>query len=241
MWRGIMYQQHICCRKVTNVCFSSSVVAIRRHAALIGNMSDTAAWSAVTPEDIRSYLYILVCRTAGGHVEYDDFLARQEQAGCKATLALLHASRVVDAAQQHIQQQLKHLQQARQTRVVGLCEALSALQSVPDSRVLFWTLCSLTGLPTQNSIRIETQTGVIFVDQCFTAFVQSYWLLQHMSELETVRMQSYLTHVPVETSLATQIQQYTSSTYAISDGDLKVYALAMQFVRDTLQTTIDTL
>ena len=200
---------------------------------------DPEAPAPVTARDVRSYLTVLACRTVGDHAEYDDFMARQERAGCAVDCQLLQGSRAVEAVLAHAQALLRRLQRARQTRVVGLCAALRELPALPSSRVLFWSLCSLSGLPTQDSLRIETPATALFVDQRFAAFVQSYWLVQHMPELETARMQTFLAQMPEDSTLASQIQEYTASAHAASDAELEVYARALHFVIDSLQATLD--
>ena len=104
---------------------------------------------------------------------------------------------------------------------------------------MFWNICSLSGVPTHDSVRIETPAAVMFVDHIYTAFMQCFWLIKHMSQIETMRMQNYIAHQSVESSLATQIQQYTSSTHAASESDCQVYTRALQMVLDTLQATVD--
>jgi hypothetical protein len=202
-------------------------------------MAECAAPAPLGAPEVRSYLYVLACRTAGDPAEYDEFTARQERAGCAAACRLQRDSRAVEAVLAHVQALLRRLQQARQTRVVGLCAALRELPALPTSRVLFWSLCSLTGLPTQDSLRVETPATALFVDRRFAAFVQSYWLVQHMPELETARMQSFLAQMPEDSTPAAQIQEYTGSAHAASDAELGVYARALHFVVDSLQATLD--
>jgi|TARA_B110000046_G_C12892145_1_gene354861 hypothetical protein len=193
----------------------------------------------VTAHELRDYVHVLVCRTVGGCAEYDAFTASEEARGCAATCQLLRNTRAVEAALQRPQQLLVCLQQAGHARVVGLCDAVRKLDTVPDDRVLFWGLCSLTGIPTHNSLRVKAPTAPLLVDARFACFVQSYWLLEHMQVLEAARIQTYLAQAPGEQSIAAQIQQYTSSAHAASDADLEVYARALEFVRVSLQTTLD--
>jgi hypothetical protein len=193
----------------------------------------------VTAHELRDYVYVLVCRTAGGRVEYDAFMASQEARGCAATCRRLRSTRAVEAALQRPQQLLLSLQRAGHARVVGLCDAVRKLATVPDDRVLFWGLCSLTGIPTNNSLRVEAPSAPLLVDARFACFVQSYWLLEHMPELEAARIQTYLAQMTGDHSIAAQILEYTSSAHAASDADLEVYARALEFVRVSLQTTLD--
>jgi len=194
---------------------------------------------AVTAAELRSYLYVLVCRTAGEAVEYDEFLSTQVEAGCDAARKLQSDCSAVEEAQQHVENLLLQLQRARQTRIVGLCDALRDMSTLPDRRVQFWNICSLSGVPTHDCMRIETPVAVMFVDYRYAAFMQCFWLNKHMSQIEAVRMQNFLAHQSVESSLATQIQQYTSSTHAASESDCQVYTRALQMVLDTLQATVD--
>lgn len=194
---------------------------------------------SVTMEAMRGYIYLLICRTAGGQDEYDEFLDTQVRIGCAQSRKLQLDSRVVSDALRGVHAMLSHLQQKRQTRIVSLCDILNNTPVMPDCRVLFWNLCSMSGLPTQRSLRIESPTTVLHVEERFSAFVQSYWLLMHISQLEVSRMQTFVAHLPSETSLAAQIQQYTNSTHTVSDSELGVYIQSLCFVVDTLQATID--
>jgi len=193
----------------------------------------------VTALEIRDYILVLVCRTVGGRADYDDFTASEEARGCTATCQLLRNRRAVENALQSVQQLLVCLRQAGLARVVGLCDAVRKLDTMPNDRVLFWGLCSLTGVATNNSLRIDAPLAPLLVDARFTCFVQSYWLVEHMEEVEATRIQTYLAQASGDKSIAAHIQQYTTSTQAASDADFDVYARALEFVRVSLQTTLD--
>lgn len=193
---------------------------------------------AFAAPEVRGYIYVLVCRAAGEAAEYDDFLRAQVAAGCEAARKLQRDCGAVEDALRHVDALLARLQQARQSRITGLCDALRSMPAVPDSRVMFWNICSLSGVPTGDSVRIETPLAAMFVDRQYAAFMQCFWLVQHMSQIEATRMQNYLAQHSAESTLAAQIQQYTSSAHAASESDCQVYTRALQLVLDTLQATL---
>lgn len=194
--------------------------------------------AAVMFPKMQRYIDVLACRAFGDSVEYDAFLRAKAHAGCAESRLVLEAVDFVAGINALVGQLLQRLEQAKCTRVVAMCEAVRRTPTMPQREVLFWNLCSVSGVPSRHGLEIPSETArALVVDISFAAFVRTFWVLMHLPAIEQNRV-SLHTRAGVESkNIATDIKQFQAGKHFASHRDIWLYCQACVFVIDTLEAT----
>ena len=127
-------------------------------------------------------------------------------------------------------------------RIMTVCTAITAHESLPFASVHHWSTCSLSGINSNrlanNLIQVGTDAHSVLIDASYSSFASMLWLTTHMRDLECSRTHEFLNQVDAGLSIGDTINQYYDKTYAQNEEIVNTYYSAFQTVIQVLQTTL---
>ena len=181
---------------------------------------------------MRAFGVVTACRVIGDENTFTKFMTRQCSLGNSETLQLQQGVSMV----QHMHGELEEAQQV--LRVVGLHRVASVMQEVRTAPLALgqcdiFGVCALSGRVGSRFVIVRGANAHVLVDARYTHFLQSLWMLWHVAEIETARVEAYVDDWGGAGSIRSHIQNFLDRA-AISDDEVALYHAAYTYVRATL-------
>ena len=182
--------------------------------------------------DVRAFCIVTACRVIGDETTFTKFMTRQCVMGNSATQALQEGVRAVE----RIHAQLEDAQ--RLLRVLGTPRVASVMQEVRTAAFEFgrcdvFGVCALSGRVGSSFVIVRGGNAHLLVDARYAPFLYSLWMLWHVSEIETARVETFMRDRTSSGSIRSHIQSFID-TAVVGDDEAGLYLGAYEFVRATL-------
>jgi hypothetical protein len=200
-----------------------------------------APMRAVPREELAAHLrdvcFVAACRVIGDEGLYNRYLSRQCACNNPDAVRLTGSLQVVEQVKAGMQEALQMLRAFRQARVVEVLENVLHAPVLLCGRSNIWAVCALTGRPGNDFVVVHGQHLQMLVDARLEGFVRCWWMLGHILDIETARVDAFCARGESADTIKHAIEAFVE-TAGVSEAETDAYHAAHEYVRGVLERTL---
>lgn len=194
---------------------------------------------SVFRDNIKKLCRVVACRVIGDESTYNRFLSRQCLNGNEGALSLSESIRMIENIHRDLHAAVVYFNNNGQSRLCRIIREMQTAPSMDFGKCNIWSVCALSGKVGSDFIILRGHEVHMLVDAKYTGFLQCVWILWHITDIETTRLERYMGDMQTSVSIKAVIDQFIHSDAYVSDEETALYFAAYEHVRSTLALAME--
>lgn len=186
---------------------------------------------------IRDYLNILACKFIDDETTYMKHVQKQAALNNEEAMHKLSVCKHFEQKHEQIHTYIDEFRTMGYQRIADVCSAIRAQPTLPFTTSMHWTVCGLSGVNTNNAIRLLWHDNVIYLDCFYASFAAMFWMVTHVVELEFNRLSEFLSTRDESLSISQCLAMYQNDKDMINDDLVHMYFTAYDIVFTVMAKT----
>jgi len=186
---------------------------------------------------LKDYMQVLACRYIGDESTYNKFIAKQVSVRNDDATHKQMSVAYMQSLKDRIACCIESFSNSGHSRIAEFCLSVMSLEQPVFPRIERWSICSLTGVNSNESLQVGAAGDIGSVDIRHEPFVRGLWMCSHVHEIEYMRINNFLSTQDSQKSITLNVSEYIASSHFPSDAHMQIYFDTFSMVLGVLEGT----
>ena len=186
---------------------------------------------------IKDYMQVLACRYIGDESSYNKFIVKQASVNNDDATHKQMSVAYMQSLKDRIASCIDYFSNSGHSRIADFCLSVMNLEQPVFPKIERWSICSLTGVNSNQSLQLGAAGDLGNVDIRHEPFVRGLWICSHVNDIEHMRISNFMSTQDSLKSITLNISEYLDSSHFPSETHMQIYFDAFSMVLGVLEGT----